>query len=112
VEGGVVIVTLEKSKPTFWKTVLEGDEEIDTELVDNRRHIDEYDDATQAKIRKIIFDQEQYHKGGPTSDEILGEKSTTIPPLPPGVEYIDKKKLDEEEAKKKKNKNSNADVSK
>lgn len=100
VEGGVVIVTLEKLKQTFWKTVLEGDEEIDTELVDNRRHIDEYDDATQAKIRKIIFDQEQYHKGGPTSDEILGQKSS-IPPLPPGVEYIDRKKLDEEEKKKK-----------
>jgi hypothetical protein len=100
VEGGVVIVTLEKLKQTFWKTVLEGDEEIDTELVDNRRHIDEYDHATQAKIRRIIFDQEQYHKGGPTSDDILGEKSG-IPPLPPGVEYIDKKKLDEEDRKNK-----------
>jgi len=101
VEGGVVIVTLEKVQKTFWKTVFEGDEEIDTELVDNRRHIEEYDDATQAKIRKIIFDQEQYHKGGPTSDEILGQKSTGIPPLPPGVEYIDKAKLDEEDRKAK-----------
>ena len=99
IEGGVVIVTLEKLKNTFWKSVLEGDEEIDTELVDNRRHIDEYDDATQAKIRKIIFDQEQYHKGGPMSDEILGQKSS-IPPLPPGVEYIDRKKLDEEDRKR------------
>lgn len=100
VEGGVVIVTLDKIKQTFWKTVIQGDEEIDTELVDNRRHIGEYDDATQAKIRKIIFDQEQYHKGGPTSDEILGQQSA-IPPLPPGVEFIDRKKLDEEEKKQK-----------
>ena len=100
IEGGVVIVILEKLKNTFWKSVLEGDEEIDTELVDNRRRIDEYDDATQAKIRRIIFDQEQYHKGGPTSDEILGQKSS-IPPLPPGVEYIDRKKLDEEDRKAK-----------
>lgn len=104
VEGGVVIVTLDKSKQTFWKSVFVGDEEIDTELVDNRRHIDEYDDATQAKIRRIIFDQEQYHKGGPTSDEILGQKPSdgkAIPPLPPGVEFIDKKKLDEEDKRAK-----------
>jgi hypothetical protein len=99
----VVIVILDKIKQTFWKTIMQGDEEIDTELVDNRRHIGEYDDATQAKIRKIIFDQEQYHKGGPTSDEILGQKASpgAIPPLPAGVEYIDRKKLDEEERKKK-----------
>lgn len=100
VEGGVVIVILDKIKQTFWKTIMQGDEEIDTELVDNRRHIGEYDDATQAKIRRIIFDQEQYHKGGPTSDEILGQKPA-IPPLPAGVEYIDRKKLDEEEKKQK-----------
>lgn len=99
-EGGVVVVTLEKLQKALWKNVLEGDEQIDTELVDNRRRISEYDDATQAQIRKIIFDQEQYHKGGPTSDEILGEKKS-IPPLPTGVEYIDKKKLDEEDKKKK-----------
>ena len=102
VEGGVVIVVLDKLQKSLWSNVLEGDEKIDTELVDNRRHIGEYDDATQAHIRKIIFDQNQYHVGGPTSDEILQKKSE-IPPLPPGVEYIDKKKLDEEEKKKKAN---------
>ena len=100
VEGGVVIVTLDKLQKTFWKSVLEGDEQIDTDLVDNRRHIGEYDDVTQAQIRKCIFDQQQYHKGLPSSDEIIQQK-TGVPPLPPGVEFIDKKKLDEEEKKKK-----------
>ena len=100
IEGGVVVITLDKIKKALWDSVLEGDEKIDTELVDNRRHISEYDNATQAQIRKVIFDQEQYHKGGPTSDEILGTKQA-IPPLPSGVEFIDRKKLDEEEEKKK-----------
>lgn len=114
VEGGVVIVTLDKLVKTFWHNVLERDEKIDTELVDNRRHISDYDDATQGQIRKIMFDQQQYHKGGPTSDEILQKEqqssslplppnsslsSTTIPPLPKGVEYIDKKTLDDHEKK-------------
>lgn len=93
VEGGVIIVTLDKLKKTFWSTVIVGDEKIDTELVDSRRHISDYDEATQAQLRKIIFDQTQYHKGLPSSDEILGRPSK-IPPLPAGVEYIDKKKLD------------------
>lgn len=100
VEGGVVIVTLDKWIKTFWPTIIQGDETIDTELVDSRRRVGEYDDATQAYIRQIIFDQEQYHKGLPSSDELIGEKKV-IPPLPKGVEYIDKKKLDEVEKKAK-----------
>jgi hypothetical protein len=94
VEGGVMIVTLEKVQKKFWSTVVDGDEKIDTEMVDSRRHISDYDDATQAQIRKIIFDQNQFHNGLPSSDEIIGNKSDRIPSLPPGVEYIDKKRLD------------------
>jgi len=108
-EGGAVIVTLDKLEKTFWKSILEGDEEIDTEEVDNRRHISEYDDVTQGQIRKTIFDQNQYHLGGKTSDEILSEtnggesnnKKPQIPEMPPGVEYIDQTKLDEVEKVKK-----------
>jgi hypothetical protein len=99
VEGGVMIVTLDKLKKQFWSTVIAGDEKIDTEFVDSRRHISDYDDATQAQLRKIIFDQTQYHKGLPSSDEIVGKRSE-IPPLPAGVEYIDKDRLDAVETKK------------
>lgn len=94
VEGGVMILTLDKMKKTFWATVIEGDDKIDTDLVDSRRHIGDYDEATQGQLRKVIFDQNQYHRGLPNSDEILGTKPK-IPELPPGVEYIDQKKLDE-----------------
>ena len=99
IEGGVLVVALHKAIPTFWKAVLVGDEEIDTTLVDSRRHIDEYDAETQAKLRKIMFDEQQLRRGLPTSDEILGihppPPLPTTPTLPPGVEYIDQAVLDQ-----------------
>uniref|UniRef100_A0A7S4QFH4 CS domain-containing protein n=1 Tax=Ditylum brightwellii TaxID=49249 RepID=A0A7S4QFH4_9STRA len=97
-EGGALVLTLDKVKKTWWETVLIGDEKIDTTLVDSTRKIGEYDDATQGAIRKILFDQRQERLGLPTSDEILGKK--LIPPLPPGVEYIDKETLDANTSKK------------
>jgi len=108
VEDGVMMLTLDKSSKKLWRSVVVGDEEIDTEMVDSRTHISDYDDATQAQIRKIIFDQNQYHLDLPYSDEILAKEGTNlyhnnstnpaaITDLPPGVEYIDKKTLDEAE---------------
>jgi hypothetical protein len=99
-EGGVLIAVLYKQKKTFWSTILDGDEKIDTALVDSRRHINEYDDATQAQIRKIIFDQNQARKGLSSSAEISGETPTVPDTLPPGVEYINQEKLDEFHANK------------
>lgn len=89
-EGGVLVLTLDKLKKTWWETVLVGDDKIDTTLVDSRRRIDEYDGSTQAAIRKIMFDQRQERLGLPTSDELEGK-------LPNGVEYIDNAKLEKYE---------------
>lgn len=93
-EGGVLLLTLEKVVKTWWKTVLEGDDEIDTDMVDSTRHISSYEEQTQGMIRKCLFDQRQERMGLPSSDEILGKKPS-IPNLPAGVEYIDKKTLDD-----------------
>jgi hypothetical protein len=96
-EGGVMVIQLYKQVKNFWKTVVQGDDEIDTTLVDSRRRINEYDESTQAQIRKIMFDQNQARKGLPVSDPepaVPGAKSK-IPPLPDGVEYIDQDILDE-----------------
>jgi len=98
-EGGAMVVILYKRPKTFWKTVLDGDDQIDASLVDSRRHVDEYDDATQAQIRKCIFDQSQSRKGLPTSDEILGKNPGRIPILPQGVEYIDQSIMDKQQPK-------------
>ena len=94
-----MIIILYKMKKTFWATVIEGDEKIDTSLVDSRRHISSYDEATQGQLRRIMFDQKQQEKGLPSSDELTGTK--TIPKMPPGVEYIDKTTFEKEDAKKK-----------
>ena len=99
-EGGILIVVLYKHVKTFWSAVLEGDPAIDTSLVDSRRHIGEYDESTQAQIRKIMFDQAQARKGLPTSDELTGTKPSIPPTLPPGVEYIDQTVLDQATQKK------------
>lgn len=92
IEGCALLLTLDKVKKTWWATVLAGDDEIDTQLVDSTRKIGEYDESTQGALRKIMFDQSQQRLGLPTSDQILGDHP---PPLPPGVEYIDSKTLDE-----------------
>lgn len=93
-EGGVLLLTLEKVVKTWWKTILEGDDEIDTDMVDSTRHISSYEEQTQGMIRKCLFDQRQERMGLPSSDELLGKKPS-IPTLPAGVEYIDKKTLDD-----------------
>jgi N-terminal conserved domain of Nudc./CS domain len=90
IEGGVVLLILQKVRKTWWDSVLVGDPKIDTSLVDSRRRIDEYDESTQGAIRRILFDQRQQRLGQPTSDQILRQQGINpIPPLPPGVEYID-----------------------
>lgn len=94
-EGGVLVLQLYKQLRTFWKTIVQGDDEIDTTLVDSRRKIAEYDESTQAEIRKIMFDQNQARKGLPVSDAVPGAAKSKIPPLPDGVEYIDQDILNE-----------------
>jgi len=73
IESGVVEVTLVKTRETWWKNVVEGEPEIDTQKVDSVRSVHDYDDETQAGIRKIMFDQEQKKKGLPTSDQLSQE---------------------------------------
>lgn len=69
-ENKQVVLSLEKQRETWWKCVLEGDEEIDTTKVESTRSMEEYDGETQGAIRKIMFDQTQKVQGKPTSDQI------------------------------------------
>ena len=92
-EGGVLLLTLYKKTKTFWSTIIEGDAKIDTSLVDSRRHITDYDESTQASIRKIMFEQNQAKQGFPTSEQIASAKPISPENLPPGVEFIDGKTL-------------------
>ena len=119
-EGDALLFVFEKKEQTWWESVLKDcieKERIDTNMVDSRRKISEYDASTQGMLRKIIFDERQKKLGLPCSDEILIRDDLTkqgedpdeyfndkvkgipkenfitpdhIPDLPPGVEFIDK----------------------
>jgi len=65
-----IVLTLDKCVETWWKSVIKGDPEIDTQKVDSTRHVHEYDAETQGTIRKIMFDQRQKQRGLPTSDDM------------------------------------------
>jgi hypothetical protein len=65
----VVIIHLEKRKHTWWSCILEGDDEIDTSQVDSTRKVADYDESTQATIRKIMHDEKQKRLGLPTSED-------------------------------------------
>jgi len=69
-DGKNLIISMQKVRQTWWKCVLEGDEEIDTTKVESTRSMEEYDGETQGAIRKIMFDQCQKAKGQATSDQI------------------------------------------
>lgn len=90
-------LTLDKIQKTWWDIVISGDTPlIDTTMVDSSRHIDTYDDKTQAQIRRIIHDQRQERLGlssSSNSHEVGGGGAKT-PPMPSGVEYIDGETLD------------------
>ncbi|CAI5746153.1 unnamed protein product [Peronospora destructor] len=57
-------ISLEKVKPTWWASALKGEQEIDTNQVDSRRSIHEYDEVTQGAIRKAVYDQRQHQSNG------------------------------------------------
>jgi hypothetical protein len=102
IESGVLQIILFKHTKTFWNSIFMNDTiKIDTSLVDSRRHIDTYDEVTQAHIRKIMFEQQQHQaKGLPTTlDDTIITSSDGLKPkvpsvLPKGVEYIDQEILD------------------
>lgn len=55
-EQNSIIFTLEKSEENIWKTVIKGDEEIDTTKVDNSKKLEEFDDETQGALRKVMYE--------------------------------------------------------
>jgi hypothetical protein len=67
----VLLIILEKTSKRWWNRVLVDESEtIDIDLVDKTHTIDNYDEATQGMIRRIIFDEKQERLGLPSSDEI------------------------------------------
>ena len=57
--GSQIVITLEKTRKTWWKSAIVGHPEIDTNKVDSTTRMSEYDESTQATIRKIMAEQQQ-----------------------------------------------------
>lgn len=69
--GQVLTLTLEKGTQTWWRSVVAaGHPAIDVTRVDSTQAVTDYDDETQAAIRRIMFDQAQKAAGRPTSEEL------------------------------------------
>lgn len=88
-ERRTVVLTLEKRVETWWERIIEGDDAIDTTLVDSTQRMEEYDEETQGAIRKIMFDQAQKARGLPTSDEMKTSALLAEAMKMPGAPNID-----------------------
>ena len=72
------MLTFEKALETWWPSAVRGHPEIDTTMVDSTKKVTDYDDETQAALRKIMFDQAQKARGLPTSDDLMTEQLMTM----------------------------------
>ena len=73
-DGQFLNINFEKASEVIWKTVIEGDAEIDTKKVDNAKSISEFDDETQGHLRKVLYEQERKKMGLPTTEEEQQQK--------------------------------------
>ena len=84
-----VVITLDKTRNTWWKHVIDGHPEIDTTKVDSSSKIGDYDESTQGAIRKILHDQRQKSLGLPTSDELAQQELLEKYKYCPGSPFLE-----------------------
>ena len=70
-------IHLEKVQKTWWVSPVTNDEyKIDCSKVDSTMHVSEYDEATQGKIREIMFQQQEERR-----KIASGEMEAPMPPI-------------------------------
>ncbi|PFH38114.1 NudC family protein [Besnoitia besnoiti] len=84
-DGPYLLLSIEKARENWWASVLKGEEKIDTTKatpvtrcvavqIESVKRVEDFDAATQAHIRKMMFDQQQRMRGEKTSEEIEREE--------------------------------------
>ncbi|CBZ56082.1 putative nuclear movement domain-containing protein [Neospora caninum Liverpool] len=73
-DGPYLLLSIEKARENWWASVLKGEKKIDTTKIESVKRVEDFDAATQAHIRKMMFDQQQKLRGEKTSDELQKEE--------------------------------------
>lgn len=60
-----LVITLDKTRETWWKSALVGHAEIDTNMVDSTKRIGDFDASTQATLSKLLWEQREKQKSQP-----------------------------------------------
>ena len=68
-DGRQLVLMLEKKKELIWKTVFQGDPEIDTSKVKATRNFNDFDGETQGALRKVMYNHQRKRMGLPTTDQ-------------------------------------------
>ncbi|KAL8273927.1 hypothetical protein Esti_002250 [Eimeria stiedai] len=68
-----VLLVLEKKRELWWDCLLQGDPAIDTTKVESVKKVEDFDEATQGHIRKIVYEQNLKRQGLKTPEEIQQE---------------------------------------
>jgi hypothetical protein len=80
-----LIITLEKTKETWWGSALVGHPEIDTNMVDSTKRIGDFDASTQATLAKLLWEQREKQRlqQYDAPDQLYDALYPPEPPAPP-----------------------------
>lgn len=62
-------INLEKAEERWWENLLEKEEKLDLRNMNPEKPMEDLDEESQVKIKKMMYDERQKQMGLPTSEE-------------------------------------------